>query len=297
MLKSLLNKFIPSVFPLLNPFVNDDINHMGDVSGINTVTVREHKILVSLTSYKDRYNDLPKTLYSLFHQSLKPDKIILWLGNETNDLTTLPYEITRFIKNGLEIRFVQDIKSYTKAIYAFKEYGNYIIVTADDDVYYKKNWLRKLYLSYISNPEDIHVHRAHRVLTDTRKKIIPYEKWHKHVNEESARFDNFLTGVGGVLYPPNCFTHEVLRSDIFLKYAPNADDIWFWIMALIHNRKIRVVKNHYKKLICVNILSHIFKSGLYKKNKLGGNDTQLNDLMTLYGQNVFNKLNSEIDQI
>lgn len=45
----------------------------------------------------------------------------------------------------------------------------------------------------------------------------------KHVEEESARYGNFLTGVGGVLYPPACFSNEVLREDIFLKYAPYAD--------------------------------------------------------------------------
>ena len=55
--------------------------------------------------------------------------------------------ITQFIKNGLEIRFVKDIGSYTKAIYAFKEFSESIIVTADDDIFYPKDWLKKLYLS------------------------------------------------------------------------------------------------------------------------------------------------------
>lgn len=269
---------------LCNPFIGLQIRSLGNFSGVNNCK-RETPIIVSLTSYEERFNDLPITLYSLLNQDIKPDRIILWLNEEDFDLTNLPYEITQFIKNGLEIRFVKDIRSYTKAIYAFKEFGDSIIVTADDDIYYPSDWLKKLYLSYVSNPEDIHAHRVHRINLNE-----PYEKWNKHVKEESARYDNFLTGVGGVLYPPKCFTKEVLREDIFLKNAPTADDIWFWIMALVHGRKIRVVKNHIRTLICTNIFRQLFEKTLYSKNRTGGNDIQLQNLMKFYEQNIRSKL-------
>lgn len=278
------------VIPFFNPLIFDEINRMGNFCGINTTTKRERQIILSLTSYRKRFKDLPITIYSLLNQSLKPDRVILWLNKDTDDLTSIPYEITKFIKNGLEIRFVKDIKSYTKVIYALKEFSDSIIVTADDDIYYRTNWLKKLYLSYIANPQDIHVHRAHKVLKDNSAKIIPYEKWEKNISEENAEYNNFLTGVGGVLYPPNCFSKEVLREDIFLKNSPNNDDIWLWIMALTNNRKIRVVLNHEKHLICTNIFSHIFGQNLYNKNSTGENDTQLNNLMKLYGQNILKKL-------
>lgn len=267
-----------------NPFIGLQIRSFGNYSGVNNCK-REVPVIISLTSYEDRFNDLPVTLYSLLNQDLKPDRIILWLDENRNDLTTLPYDITQFIKNGLEIRFVKDIKSYTKAIYAFKEFPSSIIVTADDDIYYQSDWLKKLYLSYVSNPEDIHAHRVHRVNLEK-----PYEKWEQHVKEESARYDNFLTGAGGVLYPPNCFTKEVLREDIFLKNAPTADDIWFWVMALVHGRKIRVVKNHIKTLVSTNIFRQLFLRTLYSKNRNGGNDRQLDNLMKFYGQNINSKI-------
>lgn len=277
------------ILPYINPLIRDEINRIGNYQGINTDKIRETPIIVSLTSYRERFKDLPITLYSLLNQSLKPDKIILWLDEEMEDLPNLPYEISGFIKNGLEIRFVKDIKSYTKIIYALKEFPNCIIVTADDDIYYRRNWLKKLYISYIANPNDIHVHRAHRVKT-AKNVILPYKNWDKQINDESARFDNFLTGVGGVLYPPQCYTKEVLREDVFLKYAPTADDIWLWVMALTHNRKIRVVRNHYKTLLSVNVFRQKFGKTLFAKNKTGGNDTQLNALMKMYESNVKNKL-------
>ena len=293
MIKSIFKRIFGYKFHMrniLNPFIGLQVNSLGDYQGILECK-RETQLIVSLTSYRERFKDLPITIYSILNQSLKPDRVILWLDEEFEDLTNLPYEITQFIKNGLEIRFVKDIGSYTKAIYAFNEFGNSIIVTADDDIYYPANWLKKLYLSYVSNQNDIQVHRAHRVKVENAT-ILPYEKWEKHVKEETARFDNFLTGVGGVLYPPNCFSKEVLRADIFLKYAPKADDLWFWVMALVHNRKIRVVQNHNKSLICSNIFKQLFNDNLYKQNKNGGNDTQLEKLLVFYKRNIFQKINN-----
>lgn len=286
-LKRLLNyKF--HVRGIMNPFLNMQINSIGNWKGVNDVK-REKPIIVSLTSYEDRFSDLPKTIYSLLNQTLRPDRIILWLDERGDDLTTLPYEITRFIKNGLEIRFVKDIGPYTKVVYAFEEFYESIIVTADDDIYYPKNWLKYLYLSYVSNQDDIHCHRAHRVGLKYGK-ILPYENWEKQVEEESARYDNFLTGAGGVLYPPKCFSNEVLREDVFLKYAPSADDIWLWVMALVHGKKIRVVKNHYKTLISTNLFRQIFGKTLYSVNKDGQNDIQLNNLMKFYSNNILSRL-------
>ncbi len=293
MLKSVLKKFLNTKFHLrfvFKPWIKYKADNLGGYIGVNSIK-RKVPLIVSLTSYKERFDDLPLVLYSLLKQSVKPDRIILWLSDEYNDLFELPYAITRFIKNGLEIKFVKDIKSYTKIIYALKKFPDSIIITADDDIYYPKTWLEKLYYSYIKYPEDIQVHRAHRVYFN-KDQILPYEKWGKHVDEESARYDNFLTGVGGVLYPPGCFTKEVFREDLFLKCSPNADDIWLWIMALLSNRKIRVVKNHIKNLYAINFFQQIFCVGeaLYMKNQVGGNDVQLRNLLNFYKYNIMNKL-------
>ena len=161
MVKNLLNCKFHLRF-VLNPLIRYKADNLGSISGVNQIK-REVPVVVSLTSYEERFDDLVISLYSLLNQTIKPDRIILWLSDEFEGVNDLPYEITRFIKNGLEIRFVKDIKSYTKAVYAFKEFPNAIVVTADDDIYYPKNWLEKLYHSYITHPQDIQVHRAHRV--------------------------------------------------------------------------------------------------------------------------------------
>ncbi len=39
-----------------------------------------------------------------------------------------------------------------------EKYPNAIIVTADDDLYYKKHWLKELYELYVSKPGYVHCH-------------------------------------------------------------------------------------------------------------------------------------------
>ncbi len=87
---------------LLNPFVGLEINSLGEHKGIQEECSREIPIIVSIDSSREDFNELPLTLYSLLNQSLKPDKIILWLDEEYEDFAYLPYEITQFVKNGLE---------------------------------------------------------------------------------------------------------------------------------------------------------------------------------------------------
>ena len=289
MFKRLFN-FRFHIIPFFNPFFRWQSSSLKDNCGV-IQKKREVPVIVSLTSIEDRFDILPKALYSLIMQSRKPDKIILWLSDKTKSVSEIPYEITRFIKYGIEIRFVKDIGPYTKAIYAFKEFPNSIVITADDDIYYRKHWLDRLYMSYAAHPNDIHAHRVHFVKYSNGL-IAPYESWDKHIKKEGASYNYFLTGAGGVLYPPKCFSNEVFREDVFLNCAPTADDIWFWIMALANNKKIRLVKDHYNNLINTNIWNTLLGKTLYSKNRKGRNDEQLNNVLKYYGRNILSKLDN-----
>jgi hypothetical protein len=46
----------------------------------------------------------------------------------------------------------------------------------------------------------------------------------------------FPTGVGGILYPPKCFYKDITNRELFMKLAPQADDIWLWAMAIINEK-------------------------------------------------------------
>lgn len=263
------------------------IDALSDYPGTKEGVKREIPIIISLTAEREDFKTLPITIYSLLNQNLKPDRIILWLDKDSEDLTYLPYNITQFVKNGLEIKFIENLGNYNKTFYPIKEFKNSIIVTTDNNIYYPKNWLNKLYLSYITNPDDIHIHKATKVLYSNE--ILPREQWKRTIKNESAEYYNFPISSGGILYPPNCFSKEALREDIFRKYAPTEDSSWFWTMGLVHNRKFRVVKNHTEKFIKTNYLNNIAGQKNEKALMLTP-DQQLSNLLIFYKQNVFNKL-------
>lgn len=200
------------------------------------------RYIISLTSYGKRIADLtPYTIFTFFNQSVKPDKIILWIGH--NDKENVPKIFKKLAKKGLEIRFCEDIKSYTKIIYALEAFPDDCVITADDDVLYPKDWIERLLAAYEKNPEKIIYLRAHGIKTDENHHPLSYNDWFNCIepktyfgNGKHSPFSVFPTGVGGILYPPKCFYKDVTNRELFMKLAPQADDIWLWAMAVINEK-------------------------------------------------------------
>jgi hypothetical protein len=139
--------------------------------------------------------------------------------------------------------------------------------------------LEKLYQAYQKQPNMVHCHRAHRI-TFKNGQIEPYKNWKFSADKVNPSFLNFLTGVGGVLYPPNVFHKDILQKDIFVKIAPNADDIWFWAMIVLNNIKINVVDDCDKELFYIENTQEV---GLWHQNLTSGkNDEQLNNIFKYY---------------
>lgn len=245
-------------------------------------------LIISLTSFPQRMYEIHYTLYSLLTQTVKPAKVVLWLGTEQfpDGEKDIPQKVLKLKENGLVIEWHKNLRSYTKLVPSLKKYPNNIIVTADDDIYYEKDWLEKLLKSHKENKNCIICHRAHRVKFD-REKLAPYKKWPKKIKGGKASYLNFLTGVGGVLYPQNSLHKDVLKEELFTELAPKADDVWFWAMAVLNKTKILVVKDWIRELTYVNperergLTNEIT---LFSFNKKGGNDLQIEKVLNHYPQ-------------
>jgi hypothetical protein len=251
----LLVKFIrfirSKVLGRLALFFSDVNNKRPRTLATNIETNRTTKVIVSLTTFPERINLVHKALYSIMGQTYKPDKIILWLAksqfpNKENDL---PIKVTELVNYGLSIMWVdKDIKSYKKLIPTLKLYPNDIIITADDDLYYPKDWIISLIESYNSYPDDIHSHLITRIsYKKGNVNILPRDK--ELINKPS--YSNKLLGGSGTLYPPHSLSNEVLNEKVFMKIAPTSNDIWFWGAALKQKTKIRWIKNNMKELYYV----------------------------------------------
>lgn len=266
--------------------------------GINT-DKRPQKLIISLTSFPQRINEIHYTLYSLLNQSIKPDEVVLWLCSDEfpNKEKDLPQTILDLQKNGLTIKFSEIyLRSYTKLVPSLKEFPDDIIVTADDDIYYPKDWLKKLYIQHQKNPKNVICHRCHRAILNSDNTLAPYSKWPHNVTKIKPSFFNFATGVGGVLYPPHCLYKEVTNIDLFKQLAPYADDIWFWAMEVLNNTKVKTFLNRQRKLILVNPEREMRNNNEITLAKINiaqdGNNKQMKQVLEHYPQ-IIDKLKND----
>ncbi len=218
--------------------------------GINLNNDRKTKIVVSLTSIPTRLDKAYLTIETILRQTMKPDKVILYLGENAKNVK-LPNQLIEQQKRGLTIEYRDDskLKPHTKYFYAMQEYIDDIIITVDDDIYYNKRIIENLYNSYIKYSKAISCMRCHKIKIN-KNRIEPYNLWEWEYNKEDALFPNnalLATGVGGVLYPPHILSKETFNIDKLNKLCPNADDIWLKCMEVENNVKVvkACKKNYY----------------------------------------------------
>ena len=90
---------------------------------LNTTEQRAQKIIASLTSYPARINIVPYVIASILNQTMKPDKIILWLAEAQFPDKELPKVFDEVKACGVEIKFCPEgIGPHKKYYYAMKEY-------------------------------------------------------------------------------------------------------------------------------------------------------------------------------
>ena len=207
--------------------------------------MQKKQIIVSLTSFPLALPFAVRAINSILDGSALPDKIVLYLTAQQFPKAKIPSSLQDLLtlNSIFEVRFCnQIISSYTKLIPAIKDFPNEIIVTIDDDVLYHKNMLKCLLSRHQKFPNAIIGHRVRRIKPNVR-----YRKWkcYKRISilthSFKPSFRNLQTGVGGVLYPPNSLSKEMLKSDLFMRLAPTVDDIWFWAAAVANGTKISPV--------------------------------------------------------
>ena len=197
-------------------------------------------LIVSLTSYPPRFATLHRTLKGLLRQTVRPDRLILWIGERDEP----PAKVRALAGRGLEIRRVRHLGPFTKLLPALEAFPGAFIVIADDDVHYAADWLERLVESHDPAAPAILCRRAHRLGTDAGGAILPFALWERDVRDAAARApstDLIPTGVGGVLYPPGSLDPAVADEALFTRLCPHGDDFWFYWMARRAGTRHRLV--------------------------------------------------------
>lgn len=255
------------------------------VDGLNHEK-REEQIIVSLTSFPARIGGVAAVVGSLLRQTLEPDRILLYLADSQFPERKLPKELACLRDSGLlDVRFCEDLRPHKKYFYAMREYPSAVLVTVDDDVLYRPTLLEELYRSYERFPECVSCTRAHKMRFDREGNLLPYWEWiHEYryaIGVPSHRL--LATGVGGVLYPPRCFSEEAFDAPLIKELCLSADDLWLKTMEVRHGRKVVLCADSSRKM---EELPSARKSALLQDNLQSGNDRQFAAILEHFGMHL-----------
>jgi glycosyltransferase involved in cell wall biosynthesis len=208
--------------------------------GLNKDAKRIPRVIVSLTSYPARLPYLHVCIRSLLNQTYKPDKVILYLGEDTKK-EDVPSQLWELCPFGLEIVFCPgNLRTHIKYIYAMQQYPEDIIITVDDDVIYNRKLISSLVQSYTKHPNAVSARVVNKIISDEGK-CLPYGCWRRQYafvwrKKRKPSWQLMAIGVGGVLHPPasKCLiAAEVFDIDLITNVCDCLnDDIWLKIHQL-----------------------------------------------------------------
>lgn len=246
-------------------------------------------VIVSLTTFPARINDVWMTISCLLRQTYTPEKIILWLSKEQfHTKNDIPTSLIKLESDIFEIRFVDgDIRSHKKYIYAFSEFPEKLVITVDDDIIYSPYLIESLVKEHKKYPNDVLCCYAKKIKRATDGQLSPYNTW--STLDNICDTDVFFGSGGGTLFQPKNMYKDVLNTELSKRLTPLADDIWLNAMCRLAGLNIR--------LITKNLYLFFDKDegiSLSKQNVgMQKNDIQLNNIMDYYinsiGVNPFEK--------
>lgn len=250
--------------------------------GVSSEKYCDTEIVVSLTTYGRRLYDVCYTIESLMQQTSPPNRIVLWLDPHSM-VDNLPVALQKQMNRGLEVLATPDIRSYTKLVPALKMFPEAAVITVDDDMVYDFDIIERLITAHRTDPSAIQACRVHSMTFDGKGELLPYSQWDWTTASTVKR--HFLTGVGGVLYPPLSLGKEVLNQDVFLSICPTADDVWFTAMAKLNGTPIMKVETRSPKGEDYVSNYEVQDMGLCRINtgRFGKNDEQIQAVFSRYG--------------
>lgn len=181
------------------------------------------KPIVSLTTTPTRINSLWIVIYSIFHQTRPPAKIVLILTEEEfpEKMNNLPESLKKLLNIGLEVVFINfNLRPHNKYYYALNTYRDRNVITIDDDMFYWIDTIEKLLKTHTKTPNSICANLVMNInMTNNNYQI-------ERVYEEGLSNTYMAQGVGGVLYPTLFRSTELFNIENIKQLSLTADDLW-----------------------------------------------------------------------
>ena len=252
-----------------------------DYHYIDSSKLTDREVIVSLTTYPKRMKSIPLVLETIYNQSVRPTRIILWLAKDQyNNPIKVERHLSKFVKRGLEICYCDDLRAHKKYYYSMKENPEALVITLDDDILYPEDMLESLLKKHNEYPNCIVTCRAHEMKFNG-KKPVKYRLWNTLARGCTGPSLNLCaTGGAGCLYPPGSLSSRVFDKDVFMGICKYADDIWMKCMSYIQGTPIVLTGKDNPEIITVK---NNDEGGLAKKNVFEcQNDEQLKAVTKRY---------------
>lgn len=204
-------------------------------------------VIVSLTTIEPRLHIVDLVIRSLLAQSVVPKKILLWVHESL--IPKLPSKLTVLQNEVFEIRATHLHSSHKKLVHTLKTFPADKVITCDDDLMYRPQWLSLLCEEADRHPGAIIANQTRTIRTDDHGKFLPYEQWPVDLEENPNPSLTLPIGAEGVLYPPGSLDSRFDQEELFLDLSPKADDLWFKAMSLLTGTECRRAGNSGKKAI------------------------------------------------
>ena len=108
-------------------------------------SLAKERVVVSMTSWRKRIENVPLVVESILHNTIKPDRIVLNLSEEefTEKERSLPKSVMNLVDKGvIELIWTpRNLKAFKKIIPTMKKYPDDMILAVDDDFYYPDDFI------------------------------------------------------------------------------------------------------------------------------------------------------------
>ncbi|KAA1174655.1 glycosyltransferase family 2 protein [Marinobacter salinexigens] len=212
------------------------------------------------------------SILSILLQTRTPDKINLWISEEAylfdqgildrDPLKDLLNSCSEKLRDIVSVRWVNNIGPYRKLLPILREADSGdIIVTADDDILYGKDWLGILLDGFKSDPSCAVAARVRREKVNFFGKKTSYLRWGL-VRGDRILDDNYIiTFGGGAVVTRSMFLEDDISDEEYKRLAPTSDDLWYSELLKRNLVKVRVLSRAFDEL---ELVDH--EEGLMRQN-------------------------------
>ena len=196
-------------------------------------------VIVSLTTHSIRVSQVAKTaIFSILQNTYKDVHIVLTLYKD--DVKLIPQDLQLMIDTGAVELIVsdKDFGPHLKYFYTMQKYRENPVITIDDDIIYPETMIEKLVAGY-KKYKDCIIARRSFLITGRNGVLDSYHIWLRNftgLKEPTHKI--FATGIGGILYPPNCLN---LSSDNIEEILTVKYDDDFYLKALEVRKDLKIV--------------------------------------------------------